>query len=87
MLKRNMAYKKPQRGISTYLRRRCGKMVKLENSHNICSLAVCFCYDLCEELDYLMGSRRYLTFDEYRFLKHTTTNGTLEGLNILYVQK
>lgn len=63
-------------------------MVKLEeDSRNIYSLAVCFCYDLCEKLDCLKGSRRYLTFDEYRFLKHTTINGTLERLNVLRVQK
>jgi len=33
------------------------------------SLAVRFCYDICEELEYHKRSRRYLTFDEYKIFE------------------
>lgn len=40
-----------------------------ETSHNLYSLAVHFCYHLCEELDYHKSSRRHLTLGEYEVLK------------------
>lgn len=52
-------------------------------SCDLYSVAVRFCYDLWEELEYHKGSRRYLTFDEYKILK--TYYSGLNSKNVKHI--